>query len=81
MRNVHVSLDVLSTLLLLQQGNLCKSQQKSMHEMSRSSSPEVICKKLLLKLRRIHRKIPVSESFFNKVAGFQICNFIKKRLQ
>ena len=38
-------------------------------------------KKLLSKLRRIHRKIPVSESLFNKVAGLQICNFIKERLQ
>ena len=36
--------------------------------------PEVFCKK-------IHRKIPVLESLFNKVAGLQACNFIKKRLQ
>ena len=82
MSNVHVSPDVLSTLLLFQQGNLYKLQQKIMYGISRSSRPEVICKKkLLLKLHRIHRKIPVSESLFNNVVGLQICNFTKKRLQ
>ena len=38
-----------STLLLLQQGNLYQLQQKIMHGISRSSSPEVICKKAALK--------------------------------
>ena len=33
------------------------------------------------KFRNIHRKTPVLESLFNKVAGLQVCNFIKKRLQ
>ena len=56
------------------------------HKKLGMTSPEAVVwrwsvKKLLLKLRRIHRKIPVSESLFNKVAGLQICNFIKKRLQ
>ena len=31
------------------------------------------------KLRNIHRKIPVLESLFNKVADFQACNFMKKK--
>ena len=49
-----------------------------------TTSPEAVVrrwsvKKLLLKLCRIHREIP--ESLFNKVAGLQICNFNKKRLQ
>ena len=39
--NVHVSPDVLSTLLLLQQGNVYKLQQKILHGISRSSYPEV----------------------------------------
>ena len=49
MSNVHISLDVLPTLLLLQQGNLYKLQQKIMHDISRSSHPVVICKKAALK--------------------------------
>ena len=36
-------------------------------------------KKLLLKLKRIHRKIALLKSLFNKVKGLQIC--IQKRLQ
>ena len=49
MNNVYVSPDVLSTLLLLQQGNLYKLQPKVMHGISRSSPLEVICKKAALK--------------------------------
>ena len=48
MSNVNVSSDILSTLLLLQQGNLYNLQQKIMHGISRSSRPEVICKKVAL---------------------------------
>ena len=33
------------------------------------------------KFRRFHRKTPVLESLFNKVAGLQACNFITNRLQ
>ena len=29
----------------------------------------------------IHRKVPVLEVLFDTTAGFQVCNFIKKRLQ
>ena len=34
-----------------------------------------------LKFRNIHRKTPVLESLYNKVAGLQACKFTKKRLQ
>ena len=79
MSNVHVSPDVLSTLLLLQLGKLYKLQQKIMLDISRSNRPEVICKKLLLKLHRIHKEIPVSESYFNKVAGaFRSATLLKE---
>ena len=50
------------------------------------TSPEAVVrrwsvKKLSVKLRRIHRKISVSESLFNKGAGLQIYNLIQKGLQ
>ena len=78
MSNIHVSPDVLSTLLLLQQGNLYKLQQKLC-----MTSPEAVVrrwsvKKLLLKQRRIHRKIPVSESFFNKLQAFRSATLLKR---
>ena len=41
MSNVHISPDVLSTVLLL--------QENIMHDISRNSRPEVICKKAVLK--------------------------------
>ena len=31
--------------------------------------------------RNVHRKTPTLESLFNKDAGLQACNFIKKRLK
>ena len=40
-----------------------------------------IKKTVLKKSGNIHRKTPVLESLFNKVAGLQSCNFIKKRPQ
>ena len=36
---------------------------------------------MLLKTSYTHRKRPLLESFFNKVAGLKAWNFIKKRLQ
>ena len=41
MSNVNVSPDVFSILLLLQQGNIYKLQQKILHGISVSSCPEV----------------------------------------
>ena len=49
MSNIHVSPDVLSTLMLLQQGKLYKLQQQILHGISGSSRPEVFCKKAALK--------------------------------
>ena len=46
----------------------------------KGSHPRSI-KKLLLKISNIHRKTPVLESCFNKVARMKACNFIKKILQ
>ena len=44
--------------------------------------PEAFCKKICSwKFHKIHRKTPVPETFFNKVAARlwpQACNFIKK---
>ena len=51
MSNIHGSPDVLSTLMLLQQGKL---QQQILHGISRNSCPEVFCKKATL--CKIHRK-------------------------
>ena len=38
-------------------------------------------KQVFLKLCNVHRKKPVFNSFFNKVEGFQGCNFMKKKVQ
>ena len=49
---------------------------------NKKQPPEVFCKKRCpWKFRNIHRKTPVLESLFNKVAGLKAYNFIKKRLQ
>ena len=46
----------------------------------RSRLPEKFCKKGILKnFAKFHRKIPLSEPLFNKVAGL-VCNFIKKEI-
>ena len=45
-------------------------------------SQKQFCKKMYsVKVRKYHRKIPVLESVFNKVAGLRACNFITKKLQ
>ena len=49
MNNIHVSPDVLSTLMSLQQDNLYKLQQQNLHGISRSSRLEMFCKKASLK--------------------------------
>ena len=51
-------------------------------EMLEKQSLEVFYKKICSqKFPNIHRKTSVLESLFNKVAGLQACNFIKKRYQ
>ena len=47
----------------------------------RSSHKWCSIEKLSLRFRNIQRKTPVLESLFNKFAGPQACNFVKKRLQ
>ena len=49
MSDIHISPDVFSTLMLLQQGKLYKLQQQILYGISRSSRPEVFCKKDALK--------------------------------
>ena len=45
-------------------------------------SQKQFCKKMYsVKVRKYHRKIPVLESVFNKVAGLRAYNFIAKKLQ
>ena len=79
MSNINVSPDVLSTLMLLHQSKL---QQQILHGISRSSRPGVFCKKAALKTyAKFTGKHLCLESPFNKVAGIQACNFIKKKLQ
>ena len=46
----------------------------------RSSHQRCSVKKGVLKTFAIHRKTPVLECLFNKVAGLESCNFIKKIL-
>ena len=81
MSNVHVSPDVLSTLLLLQQGNIYKLQQKILHVYPEAVVQRCSEKKLLLKLCAEFTGKHLCWSLFNKVAGRQTCNFFKKRLQ
>ena len=43
---------------------------------------EIFCKKRCSKKsHQFHKKTPVLESLFKKVASVQVCNFIKKRFQ
>ena len=57
---------------------------KSNHTLSnlwRKSFADALQNRCYEKFRKFHRKLPVLESLFNKVAGLQVCNVIKKRLQ
>ena len=49
MSNIHVSPNVLSALMALQQENLRKLQQQILHGISRSGSPELFRRKAALK--------------------------------
>ena len=43
--------------------------------------PEAFCKKMCSwKFHKIHRKTPVPEVFFNRVAGLRPATLLKKRL-
>ena len=49
MSNIHVSSDVLSTLMLLKQNHLYKLQQQILHDISGSSLSEMLCDEATLK--------------------------------
>ena len=47
--------------------------------MKKQPSVDVLLNKCSYKFLKIHKKKPVSESLFDKVAGLKAFNFIKKR--
>ena len=49
--------------------------------LQKQSSGSILEKRCSQKFRQIHRKTPVSQSFFKKSCRSQACNFIKKTLQ
>ena len=48
---------------------------------NKKQPPEVFYKKAALTNSQYSQKTPMLDSFFNLVAGLQVCNFNKKRLQ
>ena len=81
MSNIHVSPDILSTLMSLQQDNLHKLQEQILPGVPRSSRPEVFCKKAALKTYAESTRKQLFWSLFliNLQAG-SASNVIKKRL-
>ena len=63
MSNTHVSPDVLSNLLLLEQGKLYNLQRQVLHGISRSSRPDVFCKKDALFYRNSQENTGIGVSF------------------
>ena len=68
--------------------NFVKFSRTPVLQGSRSSYQKCSVKKLLLKVSQCfcnkfgsNRKTPAPQSFFNKVAGLQACDIVKKRLQ
>ena len=62
---------------------LCQLSQSLLYykdHLYRSSRPEMFCKKVFLKVCKIHRKTCARVSFFNKVAGLRPATLLKKRL-
>ena len=50
-------------------------------KLQKQSFADILQERFSYKFRNFHRKIPVLESLFNKVARLKTCNFIKKRPQ
>ena len=50
------------------------------YEYQKQSPGGVLPKRCSLKFRKIHRKTPLAESLFNKVAGLKLLTLLKKRL-
>ena len=79
MSNIHVSPNFRSTLMALQQENLRKLQQQILHDISRSSRPELFCRKAALKsYAEFTRKHPCWSFFSIKMQDEDTWNFIKK---
>ena len=55
--------------------------QKVTHVKILIRATEAAVRRFSSKFHKIHRRTPVLESLFNKVAGLKACNFIKNRLQ
>ena len=77
MSNIQVFPNVFPTLMPLQQGNLLKLQQQILHGVSRSSRPQVFCRKALLK---VTHNSQINTRLIKLQTG-GACNFFKKRLQ
>ena len=76
MSDIHGSPDVLSTLMLLQQGKL---QQQILHGISRSSLPDVFCKKAPLKTySKFTGKHLRWSLFLIKLQAFRLATLLKK---
>ena len=73
-----LSPDVLSTLLLLQQGNVYKLQQKILHGISRSSCPEVFCKKVALKTTQSSQENTSVGVFLIKLQAFGLATLLRR---
>ena len=52
-----------------------------LHAVPKQSFADILQNRCSEKFHKFQRKTPVLESLFNKVAGLQACNFIKKKLQ
>ena len=77
----NMILDNLGRLMLNDQKIPLPNEPQRSPRFVQKQSPEVFCKKSCSqKVCKFHRKTPVLESLFNKVAVLQACNFIKKRL-
>ena len=74
--------EVLEIWLQLVKSAVCKCPtERQFCASSDAAIAGVLQKMVFLKVRKFHSKASVSDSLFHKVAGFQACYFIKKRLQ
>ena len=51
------------------------------YNQQKQSFADIVPNRYSQKFRNIHRKTPVLESLFSKVAGLEVSDFIKKRLE
>ena len=74
----HSCLEYVTFLLLLELQECWKNGNVRISE---AATGNVLGKRCSKKFRKFYRKTPALESLFNKVAGLQTCNIIKKKLQ